>query len=262
MIHLSVNYSNALTNLIQNNNVRVDAVEVVQKLSPAKIKHARHSLPNTPFHFHAGRIGLQPATATHPTLRHYLQLCPQSPFISLHLALLPPMLTMLAFRMHIYLPAPNPDHLLKPFARRIKRLKTQADRPVILENMPTLHPYKYRFESDPAIIRRVLDETDCPMLLDLAHARVAAGARGRAVKDYIAALPLERVRQVHVSGPRRRDGMLYDAHQSLQEEDYTLLAWVLERVQPTWLTLEYFREEVDTLREQLLRLQALIKKFD
>lgn len=260
MIHLSVNYSNALTNLVKNNDVHVDAVEVVQKLSPAKIKHARHSLPDIPFHFHAGRFGLQPATR--PMLCHYLQLCPQSPFISLHLALLPPMLTMLAFRMHIYLPAPDLDHLLKTFIRKIKRLQTQADRPVILENMPTLHPYKYRFESDPAIIRRVLDETDCPMLLDLAHARVAAGARGRAVEEYIAALPLERVRQIHVSGPRRRDRMLYDAHQSLQEEDYTLLAWVLERVQPTWLTLEYFREEIDTLHEQLLRLQALIKKFD
>ena len=260
MIHLSVNYSNALTNLIQNNNAHVDAVEVVQKLSPSKIKQARHSLPDIPFHFHAGRLGLQPATR--PMLRHYLQLCPQSPFISLHLALLPPLLLTLAFHNHIYLPVSDPDHLLKPFVRRIKRLKTQADRPVILENMPTLHPYKYRFESDPAIIRRVLDETDCPMLLDLAHARVAAGARGRAVKDYIAALPLERVRQVHVSGPRRRDSILYDAHQSLQEEDYTLLAWVLERVQPTWLTLEYFREEIDTLHEQLLHLQALIKKFN
>ncbi|MFH1446377.1 MAG: DUF692 family multinuclear iron-containing protein [Chloroflexota bacterium] len=256
MIRLSVNYSIALTNLIQNNSVHVDAVEVVQKLSPAKIKHALDSLPSIPFHFHAGRFGLQPVTR--PTLRHYLQLCPQSPFISLHLALLPPLSLALAFHSHIYLPAPNPDHLLKTFIRQIKRLKTQADRPVILENMPTLHPQKYRFETEPACIVRVLDETDCPMLLDIAHARVAANARGCTAEEYITALPLERVRQVHISGPRQCNGMLFDAHQSLQEEDYSLLAWVLERVQPTWLTLEYFREEIDTLREQLLHLQALI----
>ena len=56
---------------------------------------------------------------------------------------------------------------------------------------------------------------------------------------------------------RQPDGRLYDAHEALNEEDYRLLEWTLERVQPEWLTLEYFREDPSALLEQLQRLSSL-----
>ncbi len=108
------------------------------------------------------------------------------------------------------------------------------------------------------VINRILEETGCDLLLDLSHARIAAQVLGMAVEDYVNLLPLEKVVQVHVSGVRERDGRLYDAHQSLQEEDYALLEWALTKVRPAWLTLEYFREDRDEIRQQLTRLKAII----
>jgi hypothetical protein len=143
------------------------------------------------------------------------------------------------------------------FIRNVNSLKQQVKLPVILENMPSLHPRRYRFESDPAVIAKVLDETQTDLLLDLAHARIAARARGISSQEYITALPLERTQQIHLAGVREGpDGWLYDAHESLMEEDYQLLEWTLERTKPQLLTLEYFREDPQALLSQLSRLQC------
>ena len=80
-----------------------------------------------------------------------------------------------------------------------------------------------------------------------------------AERDYLLQLPLERVVQIHVSGPRIKNGRLFDAHDTLQEEDYALLEFALQRTQPRVLTLEYIREKT-ALHEQLLRLREMITR--
>lgn len=77
--------------------------------------------------------------------------------------------------------------------------------------------------------RSVLNETGAEMLLDLAHARVAAAFRQMPVTECLIRLPLEKVRQIHLSGVRVVAGELCDAHEILIEDDYHLLGWVLGR---------------------------------
>jgi hypothetical protein len=78
------------------------------------------------------------------------------------------------------------------------------------------------------------------------------------VHDYVDDLPLERVRQIHISGPRVRNGHFYDAHEDLGKEDYELLKWVLMRIKPEIVTLEYFKDR-DKIREQLIRIEEIIQ---
>jgi uncharacterized protein (UPF0276 family) len=47
------------------------------------------------------------------------------------------------------------------------------------------------------------------------------------VQYYVRGLPLARVVQVHVSGPRMRGGQLVDVHEPMQAIDYELLDFVL-----------------------------------
>ena len=68
-------------------------------------------------------------------------------------------------------------------------------------------------------------------------------AQGRHVRSYLEKLPLERTMQIHVSGIREQYGRLRDAHESLQEEDYIVLKWLLGKSKPLVVTLEYFREQ-------------------
>jgi uncharacterized protein (UPF0276 family) len=70
---------------------------------------------------------------------------------------------------------------------------------------------------------------------------------------------LERTAQIHLAGVRTgRDGRLFDAHEPLTDVDYRLLEWTLARVQPAWLTLEYFREEPRAVADQMKRLESYL----
>lgn len=133
---------------------------------------------------------------------------------------------------------------------------------VLVENMCRSHPVGHPYVVDPAFISQVVEEADCHFLLDLAHARVSASMRGEPVRDYVQNLPLDRLVEIHVSGtrPDPRSGRLDDAHESLQDEDYVLLEWVLGLVRPAALSLEYWRDG-SQLKEQLVRLRHIVDRL-
>lgn len=106
----------------------------------------------------------------------------------------------------------------------------------------------YELESNPDTIRRILDADGCNFLLDIAHARVAADIHNTDIFSYLARLPLDRVIQLHISGPRVQDGRLSDAHEVLQVEDYKILEWVLTQTKPKVLTLGVFSRKKCVIR--------------
>lgn len=130
--------------------------------------------------------------------------------------------------------------------------------PLLLENMPHW-PHDVLHEAvRPAFIRAVLEAADAPLLLDLAHARVSAAALAMPVEAYLSALPLDRVVEIHLSGPRMVDGRLVDAHEPLTAEDYDLLAWALARTDPRAVTLEYSQPDAEALRVMVQQLARTI----
>jgi uncharacterized protein (UPF0276 family) len=167
----------------------------------------------------------------------------------------------------------------------VRNARTLAERlpvPLILENVPLFPNRAHLHIAEPEFIREVIERIDCGLLLDLAHARVTASLLGCDPRAYIQRLPLDRVVELHLSGPRplkelseRRqswvrenadtladrlhvDGeTLVDVHEPLREEDYALLAWTLEHAQPKAVTLEYYFD-ADQLQTQLVRLGAML----
>jgi uncharacterized protein (UPF0276 family) len=149
--------------------------------------------------------------------------------------------------------------LLVNICRNVRALASAISVPLILENLDYCPGGAYEHICEPAFIAAVLHETGAGLLLDLAHARVSASRLRLPIETYLEQLPLGRVRQLHISGPRLRDGVLFDAHEALQDEDYALLEWVLQRTKPLALTLEYNREEAE-LRAELARLRTLLDR--
>jgi uncharacterized protein len=158
-------------------------------------------------------------------------------------------------------------------ARVVANLRTlQAELPVplLVENQPYYGTRgTHRLTVDPGFIRSVVEETGVGLLLDTAHLRVAASHLGVDPRAYLRALPLDRVREVHVAGPRvtAAEG-LTDRHWELLEEDYAFLGRALELATPRILTLEYGgtgpefetpeRNDPAALEQQLTRLARVV----
>jgi uncharacterized protein (UPF0276 family) len=126
------------------------------------------------------------------------------------------------------------------FLTAIAAVKAETGLPLILENFPYYTALvHYRSGSEPDFIREICAEGDCGFLLDIAHARCSAWHMRREAESYIAALPLSRLREIHLSGVREESHGLRDTHTEMVERDYSLLEQVLTRATPDIVTIEY-----------------------
>jgi uncharacterized protein (UPF0276 family) len=258
MIRLTTNLSDPLLELIRLEDDLVDGLEVGPWLSLRRIRTYRKTLPDIPFYFHGSNmiegIGLIPGAVS--KIKAY-QAATASPWVSVHISMWLPGMVWLMARYGWRMPLPDPERATRGFIQKVSRLVRSLDVPVLLENIEPRPFDGYDFESKTDRITRVLEETGCGLLLDLGHARVSAAVFGMDAQDYLKGLPLNRVMQVHISGPRMRAGRLVDSHEPLQEVDYELLDFVLAKTRPKVVTLEYISEQ-NALREQLLRLRRTL----
>jgi uncharacterized protein len=125
--------------------------------------------------------------------------------------------------------------------------------------------------ANSAIFSQVILDTGCRLLLDLAHAKITSQSLGIEVKDYIEALPLDRLVELHITGVQSHNGILTD-HFQMMPEDWDLLNWALGEIRArTWrepeiVAFEYggvgetfvWRTEYDFLKDQIPRLYELV----
>jgi uncharacterized protein (UPF0276 family) len=255
---LTTNISDALLDLLAMDGSFVDALEVGPWLTPEQITAYRQKLPDFPFIFHGANLIVEVGEnlGVEKRIQAYLD-CTGSPWVSVHLSVWEP--GDFGRLMHgERLMLPDPELALDRLLRRLETLVKLVPVPVLVENLEPLPFDGYDFWSRPEYICRVLERSGCGFLLDTGHLRVSADRLGMAVETYLGQLPLEKIVEIHVSGPRRRSGRLLDMHMPLQSADYMLLELLLSRSNPHVVTLEYIRER-EQLSKQLTRLRRLPK---
>jgi len=254
---LTTNLSTPLIELLRDRDAPIDGIEVGPWISPREILDHRNALSGYPFYFHGGSVALRTRLFSDAgdTILHYLEVT-GSPWVSLHVGLHPLEMRRLCQRMGWRLPLPFPERSVRAFIRKMTELSRRVIVPMLLENSDPV-PISDNYEVPAERMARILDATGSGLLLDIGHARLAAEFLRISCEEYLAGLPMERIVQVHVSGPRTSGGRMVDAHETLQEEDYRLLEFVLKRSKPDVVTLEYTRRK-DALRGQLWRLRDII----
>jgi uncharacterized protein (UPF0276 family) len=150
-----------------------------------------------------------------------------------------------------------------------------ADR-VVLEHYPyTLSAPHLAPAVDPETFSQVITDTGCQFLLDLAHARITADTLGLDVKDYIRALPVDRLTEMHVTGIRPFGGVLTD-HFGMEDQAWEVLDWALAEIhagawpEPRLVAFEYggvgdifvWRTDADVIRAQVPRLYEMVHQYD
>lgn len=138
----------------------------------------------------------------------------------------------------------------------VRALKDRLPVPILLENLDAQGGGAYEHVCEARFVREVLEASETGLLLDLAHAAVTASRQDLSLDDYLAELPMDRVRQVHVSGVRWDGGVVWDAHETLRDEDLAVVRRVLAVTEPWAVTLEYGRDQ-EALVAQLDLLRTL-----
>jgi uncharacterized protein (UPF0276 family) len=256
---LTTNISKPLIELLNEGKAPIDALEVGPWYSIQEIIEFRKKYPNIPLYFHGGDIinGVGVIPGQTKRIHRYIQ-ASNSPWLSLHITFLLPGIRRLFVKRRWYIPKLNLIDSLKAYINAIKKLNHDLGIPILEENPDPIEKYS-NIEINIEIIQRILQGTNSFLLLDIGHARLSAQRMGISPEEYISQLPMSKVYQVHVSGPREKNGILIDVHEPLQEIDFKLLEFVLGLSNPKVLTLEYIRNSYE-LQEQLLHLRAISKQ--
>jgi uncharacterized protein len=231
MIRLAANWSQALEKLLGKVHPPVDYLKIpLERDARAQLAQARGLKPvllhgwGPPY-----RVGMPEIPA--PDELRELITTSGTPYLSVHLDVQPE-----DFEGEI-----TAARALERVRDSVQALRQITNLEIYLENMPTYAwSERPRFVTDPEFITAALDYSGAGFLLDIAHARVAAHHRNEDISAYLNSLPLERVLEIHVSGPRLEAGGLRDRHLPMSTTDYAFLEHVLERAKHVQtITLEY-----------------------
>src|SRR5262249_22963989 len=131
------------------------------------------------------------------------------------------------------------ETVIKNIVAHGQRLRDFAGIPLLLENF-NYHPTNaYEYICEPGLFSFLIDQIGCGVLLDLAHARISAHNMGWPdSRTYLEAMPLNKIREVHITRPGWQGDQMVDLHQPLQADDFDLLGFLLDNAPIESVTIE------------------------
>lgn len=143
--------------------------------------------------------------------------------------------------LHDLLPLPFTSAVAKRVASRVAEARDRLERPMAVENISWYMKVGRSEHDEPAFLTEVLERADCGLLLDVNNIFVNAQNHGFDPYAWLERIPLERVLQLHIAGHEHSSnhGIIIDTHgETVRDEVYELMAWVIERIGPRPVLLE------------------------
>jgi len=113
---------------------------------------------------------------------------------------------------HELLPLPYTDEALHHVAHRARQAQDALGQRIALENPSTYLAFPHSQMPEAEFLAQLCELADCALLLDVNNVYVNAMNRGGDPSAYLAALPRDRVVQIHLAGHSRRGGWWIDTH--------------------------------------------------
>lgn len=137
-------------------------------------------------------------------------------------------------------PVMQPDELIAYAQCKMQRFRLEFSGVFKFEILNYFPTGVYDFVCDPAFISDFVSELNAELLLDLGHARVSAANLGLPFEEYLAALPMNRVSEVHFSRAGIKNGFWEDLHEEPLDEDFAYLEGVCELADVKHVVVEYY----------------------
>lgn len=115
-------------------------------------------------------------------------------------------------QVHDLLPLPYDESTLKHVVKRAKQIQQFLGRPLVLENPSSYLQFTFSTMSEWEFLARLAEEADCGLLLDVNNVYVSSVNHNFDPKEYIKAIPADRVVYFHLAGHTRFETHILDTH--------------------------------------------------
>jgi uncharacterized protein (UPF0276 family) len=142
--------------------------------------------------------------------------------------------------LHDLLPLPYTEAALAHVAERVARVQDRLGRRIALENVSSYFAYQQDAMPEWEFLARIAERADCGILLDVNNVFVSAHNHGFDAERYLAAIPAERVFQIHLAGHSEQGPLLIDTHDHrVCDEVWALFEGVVRRLGPVTTLIEW-----------------------
>jgi len=114
--------------------------------------------------------------------------------------------------MHDLLPLPYTEEALANVVERVRTVQDILGRRILLENVSSYVSYRDSRLSEWQFLREVAERADCLILLDINNIYVSSVNHEFDPLDYLNAIPVDRVQQIHLAGHQNHGDYLIDTH--------------------------------------------------
>jgi uncharacterized protein (UPF0276 family) len=169
-------------------------------------------------------------------------------------------------RHHDLLPTPYTEAVVEFAAERAARVQARLGRPFALENLSSYVEFTASTMTEHEFYTRIVTQAGCWFMLDINNVYVSSVNHGFDPLEYLDAIDLSRVVQVHLAGHRREaDGLIVDTHDTHVCDDVWRLyaaAWRRGGPFPTLLEWDAAIPDMPVLLAELERGRALRRELE
>lgn len=141
---------------------------------------------------------------------------------------------------HDLLPMPYTFEAARVTAEKIRHAQDFLEIPIAVENVSSYAEFHISQMTEWQFLNEVVEQADCGILLDVNNIYVSSQNHNFDPRDYIEAVPAERVAQIHIAGHSKFEKYILDTHDHpVLDPVWSLYARAIERCGPTATLLEW-----------------------
>jgi len=154
-------------------------------------------------------------------------------------------------------PTLDKEEIIDIALRRLNGIRKTFKGRVALENLDYHEGGAYEHVCEPEFISEALKKLACYLALDIGHLLVTCFNFRLDPKEYLSRLPLELVREVHLSHPEAG----FDKHGAPTDYEYGILDYLLSCSSPDFIVVEYY-EKPELIIKENRRLNDFLSRHN
>ena len=165
--------------------------------------------------------------------------------------------------MHDLLPLPYTREAVNHVAGRISQVQEYLGRQILIENVSSYVNFEQSEMTEWEFLREIAERADCLLLFDVNNVYVSGFNHDFDPRDYIDALPSQRIQQMHLAGHTNCGTHIIDTHDAaIIDEVWKLYSYTIEAFGPvsTMIERDDHIPELDVLVAELDQARALAAK--